>query len=168
MSFANNSPFTPELDREVDELLAAEVSSGTRLQRLCNLLAERVPHYDWFGFYVTIPGRRQLALGPFAGEPTEHTRIPYGRGICGQAAEREETFVVQDVGAVDNYLSCSIHVKSEIVVPVFDEGAVVGEIDIDSHVREPFTDADSLFLEALAERVSPLVADLMPPEVEEE
>ena len=159
--------FTPELDREVDELLSADASSGTRLQRICNLLAERVPHYAWFGFYITVPGRRELALGPFSGEPTEHVRIPFGRGICGQAAEREETFVVQDVGAADNYLSCSIHVKSEIVVPVFGNGTVIGEIDIDSHVKEPFTDADTLFLESLAERVSPLVSDIMPPEEEE-
>lgn len=158
--------FTPELDREVDELLSADASSGTRLQRICNLLADRVPHYDWFGFYITVPGRRELALGPFSGEPTEHVRIPFGRGICGQAAEREETFVVQDVGAADNYLSCSIHVKSEIVVPVFGDGTVIGEIDIDSHVKEPFTEADTLFLESLAERVSPLVSDIMPPEEE--
>jgi GAF domain-containing protein len=158
--------FTTELDREVDELLAADTSSGTRLQRLCNLLAERIPHYDWFGFYITVPGRRELALGPFSGEPTEHTRIPFGRGICGQAAEREETFLVQDVSAAENYLSCSIHVKSEIVVPVFHDGEVVGEIDIDSHVTEPFTEADTAFLEALAEKVASLVAELMPPQEE--
>jgi GAF domain-containing protein len=123
-----------------------------------------VPHYDWFGFYVSVPGRRELALGPFSGEPTEHTRIPYGRGICGQAAEREDTFVVQDVDAVENYLSCSVHVKSEIVVPVFDSGEVVGEIDIDSHVREPFTQTDTRFLEGLARRVAGLIRDIMPPQ----
>jgi GAF domain-containing protein len=158
--------FTTELDREVDELLRAQASSGTRLQRLCDLLAERIPHYDWFGFYVTVPGRRELAIGPFCGEPTEHTRIPFGRGICGQAAEREETFLVQDVNAAENYLSCSIHVKSEIVVPVFRDSRVVGEIDIDSHQTGPFTEADTVFLEALAEKVAPLVSDLMPPQEE--
>jgi GAF domain-containing protein len=158
--------FTPELDWSVDSVLSGDASSGTKLQRLCDLLRERVPHYDWFGFYLTVPGKRELALGPFSGEPTEHTRIPFGRGICGQAAEREQTFVVQDVGAVENYLSCSVHVKSEIVVPVFDEDRVIGEIDIDSHVKEPFTESDNLFLEALAEKVAPLVMDVMPPEEE--
>jgi GAF domain-containing protein len=158
--------FTAQLDRNVDSILSGDASSGTKLQRLCDLLRERVPHYDWFGFYLTVPGRRELALGPFSGEPTEHTRIPFGRGICGQAAEREQTFVVQDVDAVENYLSCSIHVKSEIVVPVFEEDRVVGEIDIDSHVKEPFTESDNLFLEALAEKVAPLVVDVMPPEEE--
>jgi GAF domain-containing protein len=158
------NPFTKELDHEVDALLSTDASSGTRLQRLCDLLRDRVPHYDWFGFYLTVPGRRELALGPFSGDPTEHTRIPFGRGICGQAAEREETFVVQDVSAVENYLSCSVHVQSEIVVPVFEDGRVIGEIDIDSHVREPFGDADNLFLESLAEKVAPLVEDIMPPE----
>jgi GAF domain-containing protein len=72
--------------------------------------------------------------------------------------------VVQDVDAVENYLSCSVHVKSEIVVPVFDSGEVVGEIDIDSHVREPFTQADTRFLEGVARRVAGLIRDIMPPQ----
>ncbi|MFO8064805.1 MAG: GAF domain-containing protein [Spirochaetia bacterium] len=156
--------FTEALEREVASVLDADASSGTRLQRLCDLMTARVDHYNWFGFYLTVPGRRELALGPFSGEPTEHTRIPFGHGICGQAAEREETFVVGDVDAVENYLSCSVEVKSEIVVPVFHADNVVGEIDIDSHVKNPFTQADSRFLESLARRTAPLVVDIMPPE----
>ncbi|MFP4067027.1 MAG: GAF domain-containing protein [Spirochaetaceae bacterium] len=159
-----DSVFTEELESVVAEVLAGAASPGTRLQRLCNLLRERVPHYDWFGFYIVVPDRRELALGPFAGEPTEHVRISFGRGICGQTAEREETMVVQDVGSAENYLSCSIHVKSEIVVPVFHDGRVVGEIDIDSHVTGPFTETDTRFLESLARQTAPLVADLVPPE----
>lgn len=156
--------FDGALEGEINSILNADASSGTRLQRLCDLLTSRVPHYDWFGFYLTVPGRRELALGPFSGKPTEHTRIPFGRGICGQAAEREKTFVVGDVEAVVNYLSCSIDVKSEIVVPVFHSDSVVGEIDIDSHVKDPFSEADTEFLESLAEMTATLVVDIMPPE----
>jgi GAF domain-containing protein len=139
-------------------------SEGTRLQLLCDYLREQVAHYDWFGFYLVVPGRRMLALGPFSGEPTDHVRIPYGRGICGQAADREETFLVQDVSTQDNYLACSLSVQSEIVVPVFYQGEVVGEIDIDSHVRNPFTEGDRSFLESLGEDVAPLLHAILPRE----
>jgi GAF domain-containing protein len=109
------------------------------------------------GFYLVDPDSpRELALGPFAGAPTEHVRIAFGRGICGQAAEREETFVVQDVSEQTNYLSCSVHVKSEIVLPVFKDGKLVGELDIDSHVVAPFIGADEAFLEAVCDAVAVL------------
>ena len=75
----------------------------------------------------------------------------------GQAAQREETFVVQDVSRETNYLSCSPHVKSEIVVPVFKDGAVAGEIDIDSHALAPFTQEDREFLEKAATLLAKLL-----------
>jgi len=128
-----------------------------KLHAICALLEKDVAHYDWVGFYVVDPAQeRELVLGPFAGAPTEHTRIAFGQGICGQAADTEMTFVIQDVSREANYLSCSPHVKSEIVVPIFKDGAVVGEIDIDSHALAPFTEADNAFLE----RVATLVAGL--------
>ncbi len=132
------------------------------LHLVCDLLHREVPHYDWFGFYLAVPEERVLVLGPFAGEPTDHVRIPYGRGICGQAAERAATFRVDDVFAQDNYLACSLKVQSEIVVPVFDDPrapdrTVVAEIDIDSHRPAAFTAKDESFLEKLAEAVAPHV-----------
>lgn len=138
------------------------------LQLVCNLLHREVPHYDWFGFYLASPEDRMLVLGPFAGEPTDHVRIPYGRGICGQAAERAATFRVDDVFAQDNYLSCSVHVQSEIVVPVFDRSGpagaeVIAEIDIDSHRPAAFTDEDQVFLEKLAEMVAPHIPRIPAP-----
>jgi len=81
-------------------------------------------------------------------------RIPFGRGICGQAAERKETFVVQDVSKETNYLSCSPEVKSEIVVPIMKDGRVLGELDIDSHSLAPFTDEDREFLENICRLIS--------------
>ncbi|MBN1287967.1 MAG: GAF domain-containing protein [Anaerolineae bacterium] len=128
-----------------------------RAQAICELLRARVPHYDWVGFYLVDPGSpRELVLGPFAGAPTDHVRIPFGKGICGQAADRKETFIIQDVSWETNYLSCSVHVKSEIVLPIFQNGALIGELDIDSHQVAPFTEADEVFLEGVCD----IAADL--------
>ncbi len=76
----------PLLER-ADAIVSAAADRDEGLASLCRLLAE-VPTYDWVGFYLAEAARRMLVLGPFVGEPTEHVRIPYGRGICGQAAER--------------------------------------------------------------------------------
>ncbi|MEX2442335.1 MAG: GAF domain-containing protein [Alkalispirochaeta sp.] len=130
------------------------------LQLVCDLLQREVPHYDWFGFYIAVPEERMLVLGPYQGASTDHVRIPYGRGICGQAAERMDTCVVDDVSAQDNYLACSIHVRSEIVVPVFSGDTVIAEIDIDSHTAAAFTGDDRAFLEKLAVSVAPHIPDI--------
>jgi GAF domain-containing protein len=126
----------------------------TALRAVCELLHAAVSHYDWVGFYLADPASRTLALGPFVGDPTEHMRIPYGRGICGQAAESGRTFVVQDVRAEGNYLACSPRVRSEIVVPVVKDGRFVAELDIDSHVLSPFTPAEVAMLEQVAAAVA--------------
>ncbi len=128
-----------------------------RLKKICKLLAASVAYYNWVGFYLVEPGLPELVLGPYVGAPTDHIRIAFGHGICGQAAEAGRSFLVQDVSAESNYLSCSIHVRSEIVVPVFRNRKVVAEIDIDSHTLSPFGDEDRRFLENLAARVEPLI-----------
>lgn len=129
------------------------------LQLLCNLLHDEVPHYDWVGFYLLVPTEETLVLGPYQGASTEHVRIPWGVGVCGQAAERGETIIVPDVRQEGNYLACSIHVRSEIVVPVRSGDAVIAEIDIDSHTPDAFSEEDRRFLEALA----PYTAVHVPP-----
>ena len=132
----------------IESLLVEDASPKETLGVICRLLRDEVPHYDWVGFYLTDPEKKdELVLGPYEGDPTEHVRIPFGRGICGQAAATKAIFVVQDVAKEDNYLSCSVHVKSEIVVPIIRDGEVLGELDIDSHTVEPFTDGDREFLE---------------------
>lgn len=128
------------------------------LKNICAILQETVPYYHWVGFYfLDSQNPNELVLGPFVGAPTDHVRIPVGKGICGQAVDTKKTFVVQDVTKETNYLSCSAHVKSEIVVPIFKDFNVVGEIDIDSHDTAPFSDDDREFLEKLcvliAERI---------------
>ena len=123
------------------------LSVDERLQKLCELLKETVPHYDWVGFYFKNGNKEELKLGPYAGAPTDHVIIPFGKGICGQVAVSNENFVVPDVKAQDNYIACSITVKAEIVVPLFIDGENVGQIDIDSNTPDPFTDEDERFLE---------------------
>ena len=90
-----------------------------KLQEICKLLKDNISYYNWVGFYLVDNSNNELILGPYEGEPTEHTKIKFGQGICGQAADKEETFIVQDVSKETNYLSCNINVKSEIVVPIF-------------------------------------------------
>ncbi|HUT15024.1 MAG TPA: GAF domain-containing protein [Anaerolineae bacterium] len=137
-------------------IVANDSGSSEKLQVICQMLTDGVQHYDWVGFYLTDQAGRNLVLGPFVGEPTDHVQIPFGRGICGQAAQRRETFLVQDVSKEANYLSCSPRVRSEIVVPVIRKGEVLGELDIDSHQLSPFAKEDSEFLERVAALVSRL------------
>jgi len=127
-----------------------------KLTAICQLLRDGVAHYDWVGFYLVGESKQDLLLGPYAGKPTRHVKIPFGQGICGQAAEREETFVVPDVSGQTNYLSCSPEVKAEIVVPIFRDGQLVGELDIDSHRLGAFTGEDKAFLEDVCEGVAGL------------
>lgn len=153
-----NQDFTTLLTAVREIVATKDTDRDAKLYAICALLEQEVAHYDWVGFYLVDPAReRELVLGPFVGAPTEHTRIAFGQGICGQAADTEMTFVIQDVSQETNYLSCSPHVKSEIVVPIFKDGVVVGEIDIDSHALSPFTDADNAFLEQVAALVAPLL-----------
>ncbi len=138
---------------EVFENLKEEItklSDENLLENICKLLDEKVFYYNWTGFYL-MNDEGLLELGPFVGEPTEHVKIPVGKGICGQAAERKVTFLIQDVSQETNYLSCSPHVKSEIVVPIMkSKDKVFGEIDIDSHYVAPFDERDRELLEWIA------------------
>ena len=108
------------------------------------------------GFYFANHETQTLHLGPYIGAPTDHTVIPFGKGICGQVAVSNENFVVSDVAAQDNYIACSFTVKSEIVVPLFVDGNNIGQIDIDSNVLDPFTEADERFLEFVNAEISKL------------
>jgi len=146
---------TEEEKKKLFSSLIHELSAATRgsdapdaaLQAVCDVLKGKVPHYDWVGFYLTDPNAKdQLILGPYAGESTEHVRIAFGQGICGQAAERKKTFIVPDVAKEMNYLACSPTVKSEIVLPILHLGEVMGELDIDSHTVDAFSEEDRVFL----------------------
>lgn len=144
-----------KIGQKIHDLKESLGDDSEVLEKVAELLRDEVEYYDWVGFYFAKPETEELELGPFAGDPTEHVKIDYGEGICGQSAETGEIFTVQDVSEEDNYLSCSTEVKSEIVVPVYHGGEFLGEIDIDSHRLEPFDSEDEQFLRALAEELSP-------------
>lgn len=141
----------------ITELIRSERNSEQILESICELLQKEVHYYNWVGFYFANEAERTLHLKAFAGAPTDHTVIPFGKGICGQVAESNANFVVPDVKAQDNYIACSITVKSEIVIPLFKEGKNIGQIDIDSHTIDPFTEADERFLEWVNEQVAEIL-----------
>lgn len=143
--------------RVTDLLSDATLSVDARLTGVCELLRENMAPYNWVGFYFRNGSKEELKLRAFAGAPTEHTVIPFGKGICGQVAVSHQNFIVPDVAAQDNYLACSIDVKAEIVVPLFVKGENVGQIDVDSHTRDPFTEADERFLEFVNRRVAEIL-----------
>jgi len=128
-----------------------------RLLSICEILESNVPHYNWVGFYFRNGTKEELKLGPYVGAPTDHTIIPFGKGICGQVAVSNQNFVVPDVSAQDNYIACSITVKAEIVIPIFVNGENIGQIDIDSNTPDPFTEADERFLEFVCAQVATIL-----------
>jgi len=132
---------------QVSSIIDSNKTPDAKMLEICELLQTEVVHYNWVGFYFKNGDKRELKLGQYAGIPTEHTIIPFGKGICGQVAESNENFVVPDVQTQDNYIACSIAAKSEIVVPLFLNGENIGQIDIDSNTPDPFTMADETFLE---------------------
>ena len=129
-----------------DILKQDNLSIDQRLAEVCSILQKDVTTYDWVGFYFKNGDKRELILKAYAGEPTDHTIIPFGKGICGQVAESNQNFVVDDVAAQDNYIACSIYVKSEVVIPLFVGGQNIGQIDIDSHTKNAFSKEDEDFL----------------------
>lgn len=146
------------LKPKVTEIVAnASETIENRLLNICKLLESHVDYYNWVGFYFRNGDKEELKLGPYIGEPTDHTIIPFGKGICGQVAVSNENFVVPDVAAQDNYIACSITVKAEIVIPIFVNGENIGQIDIDSNTPDPFTDADERFLEFVCKEVAEIL-----------
>lgn len=146
-----------ELKPKVEDILTKiDILRDEKLIQICHLLKDNIDYYDWVGFYFRNGEKEELLLGPYVGESTDHTVIPFGKGICGQVAVSNQNFVVPDVQAQDNYIACSISVKSEIVVPLFVNGKNIGQIDIDSSVIDPFTEADERFLEFVNAEIAKL------------
>jgi len=130
-----------EVRNDISELAQTVPTAQELMQAMVKLLHDRMLKYNWVGFYLLEPGARppMLVLGAFEGAMTPHTRIPLNQGICGAAASSGQTVVVDDVSKDPRYLACSLETKSEIVVPVFVHGKVVGELDIDSHFPAAFS-----------------------------
>ncbi len=134
-----------------------KMNTEEKLEKICHLLNQEIPYFNWVGFYFKNGEKDELVLGPYVGAPTDHTVIPYGRGICGQVAVSGQTLLVPDVRAEDNYLACSIETKAELVVPIFKNGKNIGQIDIDSHSINPFTEEDRQLMEWLCDKLSEIL-----------
>ena len=146
------------LKPKVEAILSnKENTLDERLMKVCELLDANISYYNWVGFYFKNGDKNELKIGPYVGEPTDHTIIPFGKGICGQVAVSNENFVVPDVAAQDNYIACSISVKAEIVIPIFVNGENIGQIDIDSSTPDPFTKEDERFLEFVCAKVAEIL-----------
>lgn len=146
------NPKSTDLILELDSLAAKATSDEHLMKGIVALLHEKLTRYNWVGFYMLKkePAGDMLVLGPFKGTITPHTCIPLNQGICGAAASSGKTVIVDDVASNSRYLACSLETKSEIVVPVFVHGKVVGELDIDSHFLAAFGPDDRKLCEHAA------------------
>jgi L-methionine (R)-S-oxide reductase len=146
-----------DLRTEAEGLVASDAPDEEVLGGVVRLVHEAHPSWDWSGIYLMKGG--VLVLGP-SSAPADHDRIEVGEGVCGTAVAEDRNQVVEDVRQVENYLACSIHTRSEIVVLVRHEGRIVGQFDIDSDTVGAFTPEDEALLEELAGVVAPRVASL--------
>jgi L-methionine (R)-S-oxide reductase len=144
-----------EVRSEITGFAASVPTAQALMQEVCKILHDRMLKYNWVGFYMLEPGAQppMLVLGAFVGAMTPHTRIPLNQGICGAAASSGKTIVIDDVSKDSRYLACSLETKSEIVVPVFVNGRVAGELDIDSHFSAAFGSEDEKLVQYCAEIV---------------
>jgi len=148
----------PKIKESVNVIIKSNTSVSEKLQNICNYLKQEIDYFHWVGFYFKNGNKNELKLAEFAGEPTEHIIIPFGKGICGQVAISNKNFIVPDVSAQENYISCGWKVKSEIVIPIFVKGENIGQIDIDSHIVNPFSKDDEILLEYVCEKVSEILS----------
>ena len=145
-----------KLKENISLIINRSTTKENKLQAICDFLESEISYYDWVGFYFKNGNKEELKLAQFTGEPTEHVIIPFGKGICGQVAVSNQNIVVQDVSEQENYISCGWKVKSEIVIPIFTNGENIGQIDIDSHTANVFTEIDEELLEFICKAVSKL------------
>ena len=148
----------PKIKESVNVIIKSNTSVSEKLQNICNYLKQEIDYFHWVGFYFKNGDKNELKLAEFAGEPTEHIIITFGKGICGQVAISNKNFIVPDVSAQENYISCGWKVKSEIVIPIFVQGENIGQIDIDSHIVNPFSKDDEILLEYVCEKVSEILS----------
>lgn len=130
------------------------VDDAAALRRVVELLSDAHPAWSWVGVYLLVGDK--LILGPFVGPDTEHTEIPVGTGVCGQAVESGRNMVIGDVKHYGGeYLACSPNTQSEMVLLIKDEGDIVGEFDIDSDDLNGFAPEDLDALRPLAALAGP-------------
>lgn len=130
---------------QIEALLQGETDLTANLANIAAALKEQFKWF-WVGFYLV--KQDELVLGPFQG-PVACTRIGLGKGVCGAAWQQQKTLIVADVEAFPGHIACSSLSQSEIVVPLFHNGKVVGVLDVDSEALDQFDETDALYLEEL-------------------
>src|SRR5215471_4833701 len=145
------TPAQRELLQEMQTFATTAASPETLMQRITKRLHERFTRYNWVGFYLVDPAEAgYLIVGPYAGSFTPNVRIPLNTGLCGAAATTGKVVVVQDVSSDPRYLAGSSMVKSEIVVPIYVNKKLAGELDIESYFADSFPKSEQEFAEACA------------------
>ena len=155
MATTSNLRKLEEVRKAVDRLNSEAATADQLMEKITVLLNQQMLKYSWVGFYMLEAAANPpvLVLGHYKGAMTPHTRISLNQGICGAAASSGKTVVVDDVTKDQRYLACSLETKSEIVVPIFVNGSVVGELDIDSHFPSAFGSEDRQLVEYCAQLV---------------
>jgi len=143
---APKSEMYRELVKSADALTRGETDGVANMSNIAALLWEFLPDVNWTGFYRVVDG--ELVLGPFQGKAA-CIRIPFGRGVCGAAAQTGETQLVEDVHAFPGHIACDANSASELVVPVIRDGHVIAVVDLDSPSRGRFDHDDALGIESL-------------------
>lgn len=140
----------------IDNLIEASEPAKS-LFKVVELLKQSNPLYNWVGIYIL--SNEVLKLGPYIGQPTEHTTIEIGHGVCGTAVKECENQIIDDVRELDNYIACTLETRAEIVVLIKDGEQILGQFDIDSDTVNAFSKDDEALLMAAAEKVAPLIKD---------
>jgi L-methionine (R)-S-oxide reductase len=148
---SNPEEFYSSLAASLQGLLSGESDGLAQLSNASALLAHHIPDLNWLGFYLLKGG--ELVVGPFQGKPA-CTRIRIGKGVCGTAAQALKPIVVDDVDAFPGHIACDAESRSEIVVPLFSDGKLVGVLDVDSPHKARFTEVDAAGIVGLAEVIS--------------
>ncbi len=150
----NRADLYDEVSKQILSVVEGETNAVSKMASVSCLLNQAFDDYFWTGFYMVDPLKPQeLVVGPYQGS-MGCLRIPFGRGVCGMAAETGETQVVEDVHAFSGHIACDANSRSEIVVPVFDtEETLIAVLDVDSDKLASFGDMDRVALETLMKKV---------------
>jgi L-methionine (R)-S-oxide reductase len=141
-----------EIVSRIEQVVSSSDSRDEALREAVRVLKQEREHYNWVGIYL-LEGD-MLVLHNYLGKPTEHTRIPVGRGVCGTAVAERANKTISDVRAVDNYLACSLETRAEIVVLIRRGDDIFGQIDIDSDTANAFDGEDESLLSQVADRLA--------------
>lgn len=140
-----------QLALQLGALLGEDTNVVTNMAQTSAFIYQMIPDLNWSGFYVANPDKsNHLILGPYQGK-VACVHIPFGRGVCGAAAESQQTQLIKDVNQFSGHIACDAASQSEVVVPLVIDGEVKGVLDIDSPLVERFDEDDAKGFESLAQ-----------------